>query len=205
MARPDDARFEAAMTRLNAAEAAKREAIRELMEIGAIRSWGLVADLGEAIAARYYGVELAPPSTAGFDLTTRDGRRVQVRTLRMTPENARSSMGPMKEPYDFLMAIRLNADYSPMYAIEVPRQVLDELYPNGKRTSWTQTLERHARTTRIEAEDLMRPGLGARRWAAADSDTVLDANLRHYPPDMSVLAPSGKPYHPHELDDVGEP
>ena len=66
MAGLDDSRFEAAMKRLNAAETAKREAVRELMEIGAIRSWGLVADLGEAIAARYYGVDLAPPSTAGY-------------------------------------------------------------------------------------------------------------------------------------------
>lgn len=165
----DDGRFEAAMRRLNAAERAKREAIRELIDMGAIRSWGLVADLGEAIAARYYGVNLAPPSTAGFDLMTKDGRRVQVRTLRMTPENARSTMGPMKEPYDVLMAIRLNADYSPLYAIEVSRQTLDELYPDGKRTTWTQTLERHPKTKRIEAEDLMQPGLGARRGTDAQA------------------------------------
>lgn len=151
----DDARFDAAIKRLNAAESAKRDAIRELMEIGAIRSWGLVADLGETIAARYYGVDLAPPSTAGYDLVTRDGRRVQVRTLRMTPENARSTMGSMREPYDVLLAIRLNEDYSPWYAIEVPRSVFDELYPDGKRTSWTQRLETHSLTRRIDADELL--------------------------------------------------
>lgn len=198
MAGFDDSRFQTAMKRLNAAESAKRDAIRELMEINAIRSWGLVADLGEALAARYYGVDLAPPSTAGYDLETKDGRKVQVRTLRMTPENARSSMGPMKEPYNTLLAIRLNPDYSPWYAIEVPRQAMDELYPGGKRTSWTVRLERHPRTTRIEGEDLLRAGLGWRLWKAADSDSIIETDLRQYPKDFTVEV-DGRKYHPHDL------
>lgn len=126
------------------------------MDLGVIRSWGIVADYGETLAARYYGVKLAPPSTPGYDLIARDGRRVQVRTLRMTPENARASMGVLKEPYDVLLAIRVDQDYRPLYAIEVPRRVVEQHYPAGTRTTWTKKLEKDAQ--RIEADELLRPG-----------------------------------------------
>jgi hypothetical protein len=98
------------MERLIAAERARREAIAELMKLGVIRSRSLVCDLGEAIAAAYYGVTLAPPATPGYDLETTDGRRVQVKTLRCTATNVRNSIGVLREPYDVLFAIRLNED-----------------------------------------------------------------------------------------------
>ena len=54
------------MARLRAAERELRAAIEDLIRLGAIRSHVLVGDLGELIAARYYGVELPPPFTPGW-------------------------------------------------------------------------------------------------------------------------------------------
>ncbi len=96
-----------AMLKLKRADVLRREAIDDLMRLQEIRSRGLVADLGEMIAARYFAVGLELPSNPGFDLVAPGGSRVQVRTLRDTPTNRRTSMGPMKEPYDRLFAIRL--------------------------------------------------------------------------------------------------
>jgi hypothetical protein len=74
-----------AMERLRAAERERRAAIEELMRLGVVRSYVLVGDLGEQIAARYYGVELAPAFTPGHDLIDRRGRRIDIKTLRATP------------------------------------------------------------------------------------------------------------------------
>ncbi len=52
--------LDAAMSRLRRAERERRAAIDDLIKLGAIRSHVLVGDLGELIAARYYGVELLP-------------------------------------------------------------------------------------------------------------------------------------------------
>jgi hypothetical protein len=151
----EESRVAAAMRRLREAERERRAAITELRALGALRSRGLVADLGERLAAEYYGVPLAPPSTPGYDLITRDGRKIQVRTLWSTPLNRLTSMGVMKEPYDTLLAIRLDEDYSPTLAIEVARAVLEDHYPHGTRTSWTMRLERDGRVRRITPEELL--------------------------------------------------
>jgi hypothetical protein len=138
------------MDRLRAAEGARHEAIDDLVALGVVRSRRLVADLGEAIAARYYGVELAPnANTPGYDLETDTGRRVQVRTLRSEPHRERTLMGVMKNPYNTLFAIKLGFDYEPLRAIEVPRPVLERHYPTGRarhgQSAWRPIPKREAR------------------------------------------------------------
>lgn len=125
-----------AMRRLVAAERERLEAIRDLVDLGLIRSRNLVGDLGEAIAARFYGVELEPPSTPGYDLVSPDGQRVQVRALRCTPDRTRRRIGLMKEPYDLLLAMRLNEDFSPREAIEVPRATIQQHF-DDRPVVWT--------------------------------------------------------------------
>jgi hypothetical protein len=145
----------AAMRRLCAAERARRNAIDRLIELGVVRSRRLVGDLGEAIAARYYGVSLAPnANTPGYDLRTTRRKRVQVRTLCSEPHRERTVMGVMTEPYDVLFAIKLSFDYQPLRAIEITRTVLEDYYPQGTRAHWTVTLEKDPRVRRIPAEEL---------------------------------------------------
>ena len=108
------------MERLRAAERARRAAIEDLIALGAVRSHVLVGDLGEQIAARYYGVELAQAFTPGYDLVDRAGRRVQVKTLRATPTRPRTIIGEIRQPCDVVLAIRLDFDYTPTEALEIP-------------------------------------------------------------------------------------
>jgi hypothetical protein len=143
------------MERLNAAERARREAIDDLIRLGVVRSRRLVADLGEELAARYYGVPLVSNANEpGYDLVARDGRRVQVRALRSEPHRERTLMGVMRDPYDVLFAVKFTVDYEPMRAIEVPRGVLERHYPHGARTSWTKRLEYDDGVRRIPRENL---------------------------------------------------
>lgn len=145
-----------AMWRLCAAERTRRQAIDDLIALGVLRSRRLVADIGEALAARYYGVALAlNANTPGYDLERSDGRRVQVRTLRSEPHRERTLMGVMKEPYDVLLAIKLSVDYEPLRAIEVSRSVLERHYPHGMRTSWTKRLENDPEVRLISREELV--------------------------------------------------
>ena len=145
------------MTRLRSAERERRKAIDDLVKLKFVRSRRFVADIGEALAGRYYGVALAPnANTPGYDLETGDGRRVQVRTLRSEPHRERTVMGVMKEPYDVLLAIKLSYDYEPVRAIEVPRAVLERHYPHGAGTSWTKRLENDSEVRRISKHELPR-------------------------------------------------
>src|SRR3954447_24463745 len=79
----------AAMQRLRRAERARRDAITDLRELGALRSRGLVADLGEGHAAAYYGAELAPPSTPGTTSSTAsDAKSRSARCMTRRPTTA---------------------------------------------------------------------------------------------------------------------
>lgn len=141
------------MRKLAEADRARRSAVKDLIALGVVRTRSLVGDLGETLAARFYGVQLEPPSTPGFDLRTRDGQRVQVRTLRCTPENLRTTVGTPNRSYDLLFAIRLDAEYRPIEAIEIPREVIEEYFGEG-RVSWTQRLETDPRVRRISKAEL---------------------------------------------------
>ena len=150
----DDAVIEA-MGRLCEAERARREAIDDLIQLGVVRSRRLVADIGEALASRFYGAPLVTNANEpGYDLAAPDGRLVQVRALRSEPHRERTLMGVMKEPYDALFAVKLSVDYEPLRAIEVPRAVLEAHYPHGARTSWTKRLEHDPGVRRIPREQL---------------------------------------------------
>src|SRR6266446_2664189 len=62
------------MRRLCRAERARRKAIDDLISLKVVRSRRLVADIGEALAARYYDVPLVKNANElGYDLVTRDG------------------------------------------------------------------------------------------------------------------------------------
>lgn len=104
------------------------------------RTRGLVGEYGELLAAALYDAPLPVSSQAGYDLEVPGLGLVQVKTLRSTPGNDRTSMGPMKDPYDILLAIRLSADYHPKAAWEIPRATVELIYSHGSRTSLTGKL-----------------------------------------------------------------
>lgn len=124
--------------RLYRAECARDAAIGDLVRLGVIRSRVLVGDLGEVIAANFYGVDLAPVLTPGYDLVTLDGKRVQVKAMRGNGgKRTIVSRQPLPEACDLLLAIRLADDYSPLEAIEVPREVAVAHF-EGRGVHWTK-------------------------------------------------------------------
>jgi hypothetical protein len=141
------------VSRLAEIDVERRSVIGRLKELGYIRGRGLVGEIGERIAAAWYGVELAPPSQPGYDLVW-NGQRIQVRTLLMTPENHRTTLGTPKEPFDLLFALRIDATFIPLEAIEVPKAVLAEYYGGG-RASWTKRLAADPRVGQISHEQLL--------------------------------------------------
>ena len=102
----------------------------------------------------YYGVELAPSFTPGYDLIDRQGRRVQVKTLRGTPMAPRTIIGEVKEPCDVVLAIRLDFDYSPTEAIEIPADVAREYVGRNGKVSWTRRLVADERVRQVSGRDL---------------------------------------------------
>jgi hypothetical protein len=148
---------EGAMERLRAAERERRAAIEELIRLGYVRSHVLVGDLGERLAAEYYGVVLADVFTPGHDLVDRDGRRIDVKTLRAAPEGPRTIIGAFKEPCDALLAIRLHYDYTMHEALEIPADVAREHTGRNGKVSWTQRLAADARVRYISATEFLAP------------------------------------------------
>ncbi len=144
-----------AMERLRAAERERHAAIGELVRLDAVRSRVLVGDLGEQLAARYYGVTLAPQFTPGYDLIDSQGRRVQVKTLRGTLERPRTIIGTITRPADVLLAIRLHFDYSPHEALEMPIDVAESYIGRNGKVSWTRKLATDPRVTRIPGTAFM--------------------------------------------------
>jgi hypothetical protein len=125
------------VTRLASLDEQRRELITAL----GFRSRGFLTDYGELIAQRvYHGSRRAPPSQPGYDLEVDGLGLVQVRTLRSTPTNRRTSMGAMREPYDVLFALCLGANYEPVSAWEIPKAALESLYAPGTRTALTVAL-----------------------------------------------------------------
>jgi hypothetical protein len=145
------------MAALVAADRARQDAIDELMKLGAIRSHSLVGDLGEALASSFYGVGLEPPSTPGYDLITPENLRVQVRTLRCSKHNFRTRIGRLREPYDVLLAIRLDEEYAPTEALEIPREVIEDQFED-RTVTWTRRLASDPRVRRIAGPELLSPG-----------------------------------------------
>ena len=130
------------------------------------RTRGLVGEYGELLAAALYDTPLPVSLQPGYDLEVPGLGLVQVQTLRSTPGNDRTSMGPMKDPYDVLLAIRLSADYRAKAAWEIPRTTVELTYPHGTRTSLTGKLLAGPNIVPIPEERLVG---AARRVAAGEA------------------------------------
>lgn len=129
------------------------EAGERLRAAGLLRSNSLVGDVGEWIAARYYGVQLAQTRTQGYDLITSDGRRVQVKTLKDGNDGRRTEAGQVLGPCDTVMLIRLAPSYVPVEALEFPFTVVLDVY-GTKPVRWSRRFAADPRVRTILAEDL---------------------------------------------------
>lgn len=108
--------------------------LTELQDRGVIRSTNNpVADYSEWLVARAFGAELAPKSVAGYDVAANDGTRYQVKGRRPTKSNPSRQLsfirgfGGQSEPFDYLIGILFNEDFTVMRAAKVPVADVQEL------------------------------------------------------------------------------
>ena|SRR5215216_3366846 len=75
-----------------------------LRERGVVRSDNNpIADIAERLVADYYGGKLAAPNEKSYDVVARDGRKLQVKALRLTRPSA-SGLSPFRS-HDFDAAV----------------------------------------------------------------------------------------------------
>ena len=68
--------------------------------------------------------------------------------------NPRSTIGVLQPDYDVLLAIRLDADYKPVEAIEASKEVVERHFGRG-RVTWTKTFAADDAVQEITAEQLL--------------------------------------------------
>lgn len=96
------------------------ELMSELRERGVIRSGNNpIGDYCEFLVAAHYQVEPEAGSTAGHDLVTQEGVRVQVKARRLTRAgklpphySTMRNLDSEPPPFDVLVALILNSDFS---------------------------------------------------------------------------------------------
>ncbi len=112
----------------------------ELRDRGVTRSSNNpVADYTEFLVAECLGLELAGNSTSGFDAVDSKGRRYQIKGRRLTKQNRSTELSAIRKlaeaPFDFLVAVVYQHDFSIDYAAQVPHEVVVELASYSKHTN----------------------------------------------------------------------
>lgn len=117
-------------------------AMRELRDRDLIRSWNNpVADYAERLAAEELGLDLAPPVAQGYDATDHAGRRYQIKSRRLTPQNKSRQLGVVRKleqlEFDDLIAVIFDQDLVLLEMWRIPHAVVVDF---GK---WVPTLNGH--------------------------------------------------------------
>lgn len=132
--------------------------MRELRKRGVIRTNNNpVGDIAEFIVTAHYRGERGSFSQVGWDVKTPSGERIQVKAMRRTPTNRRTSLSPTRDSeYDSVVIVVFDEDFSVTEALRLERDVVEELYEhreyvNGRVITVTQALRDDPR---VEAIDL---------------------------------------------------
>ena len=94
-----------------------------------------VGDIAEAIVHAHYGGTRAGFSQAGWDVTTDDGERIQVKAMRLTPTTKRRNVSPIRDrDYDSVVIVVFDEDF----------QVTEA---SSSHAMWSRSSSRIARTS----------------------------------------------------------
>jgi Family of unknown function (DUF6998) len=95
-----------------------------------------IADIAERLVAEHFGGELAAPNEKGYDVLA-DGRRLQVKALRMT-QRSRSTLSAIRShDFDAIVAVVFENDMRPRELVEIPLEVVEQ------RQAWSETWKAH--------------------------------------------------------------
>ncbi|HGG1532943.1 TPA: hypothetical protein ACJFM6_002499, partial [Escherichia coli] len=89
-----------------------------------------VCEYTEWLVAEKMQMELAPPSTKGYDATTSEGRKIQIKSRKNNLRNKSLVLGIIRNyelnQFDELIAVIYNHDFSIRYAISIPHELVKE-------------------------------------------------------------------------------
>ncbi len=106
--------------------------MREMRSRGLVRSANNpVADLGESLASKALNLTLSSNSVKGFDGVDPEGRRYQVKSRRISPENPSTELSAVRglntgDPFDYLVAIYFNEDFTVREVLRIDVAALRE-------------------------------------------------------------------------------
>ena len=106
--------------------------LRVLKDRGTTRSTNNpVADYAEGLVAKALGLALVPKSNRGYDAEDpMTGERYEIKSRRITSHNKSTQLGALRSlgqnPFDFLVAVIFNEDFSIAYAAKIPLSVVVE-------------------------------------------------------------------------------
>jgi len=125
-----------------------------------------VGDIAEAIVHAHYGGRRAGFRQAGWDVTTDDGERIQVKAMRLTPTTKRRNVSPIRDrDYDSVVIVVFDEDFQVTEALKLSREAVEELfahrpYVNGRIITVTKMLRADPR---VKAVDLTAAALRLHR------------------------------------------
>jgi len=91
------------------------------------------ADYAELLVVRALGLEVAGKSTKGYDAKDADGKRYEIKSRRITPENGARQLGFIRDlnkesqPFDYLVGVLFSSDFSVFRACLIPVETVLEL------------------------------------------------------------------------------
>jgi hypothetical protein len=118
-----------------------------------------VGDIAEAVVHAHYGGERGGFNQKGWDVTRPDGMRLQVKALKITAGgNPSRNLSPISRiDYDVIVVVIFDEDFRVTEALWVPREVIEELFPNptpkGLRMRVTQALRADPLVKTVDMSD----------------------------------------------------
>ncbi len=89
-----------------------------------------VADYAEYLAAKKFKLTLTKSSNKGFDAVDGEGLRYQIKSRRITGHNQSRQLSVIRnlddKPFDVLVAILFNSDFSVNTILKIPRDIIKE-------------------------------------------------------------------------------
>ncbi len=89
---------------------------------------GITGEIGELIAAKLLGLQLADARQPGYDALRPDGTRVQIKCRCILPDSKRGqSVGRIRLSHDWdtLALLLVNEDFEPLEIYEAPRAAVE--------------------------------------------------------------------------------
>jgi len=117
-------------------EAAKAAAKRYRELTG--KPLGITGEIGEVIGARLLGLELAGARQAGYDATSPEGRKVQIKSRCILPSSKpgqRLGRIRLDHEWDTVALVLMDQDFEPLEVFEATRALVErELLRPGSRS-----------------------------------------------------------------------